>query len=145
MIPAPLKMKTECDMGRRKKDRRRRNDSPMNRKMSEIIWEFAGDFIRMGDTMEEKESLLNAACSAWSIASSPPELRAKNLDHYMREYQRFNPNADGEELAGVRSNMEKLIQRKLEMFPSDLRQIVGARIYPAEGKDRIEIMSARVG
>ena len=36
-------------MGRRKKDRRRRIDTPHKRKMSEIIWEFAGDFIRMGD------------------------------------------------------------------------------------------------
>ena len=37
-------------MGRRKKDRRRRIDTPHKRKMSEIIWEFAGDFIGMGDT-----------------------------------------------------------------------------------------------
>jgi hypothetical protein len=53
-------------MGRRKKDKRRRIDTPQKRKVSEIIWEFAGDFIRMGDTLEEKHSLLNAACSAWS-------------------------------------------------------------------------------
>jgi hypothetical protein len=132
-------------MGRRKKDRRRRIDTPHKRKMSEIIWEFAGDFIGMGDTPEEKHSLLNAACSAWSIACNSPELRKKNLDHYMREYRRFNPGADEEELAGVRENMEKLIQKKLEMFPNDLRQIVGARIFKSGDKDRIEIMSARVG
>ena len=41
--------------------------------------------------------------------------------------------------------MEKLIQKKLEMFPNDLRQIVGARIFKSGDKDRIEIMSARVG
>jgi len=28
---------------------------------------------------------------------------------------------------------------------NDLRQIVGAKIFKAGGKDRIEIMSARVG
>jgi hypothetical protein len=132
-------------MGRRKKDKRRRVDTPHKRKMSEIIWDFAGDFIRMGDTPEEKESLLNAACSSWSIACNLPEFRKKNLDHYMREYRRLNPSADEEELAGVRSNMEKLIQKKLEMFPNDLRQIVGARILKSDDKDRIEIMSARVG
>ena len=132
-------------MGRRKKDRRRRIDTPHKRKMSEIIWEFAGDFIGMGDTPEEKHSLLNAACSAWSISCNSPELRKKNLDHYMREYRRFNPGADEEELAGVRENMEKLIQKKLEMFPSDLRQIVGARIFKSGDKDHIEIMSARAG
>jgi hypothetical protein len=132
-------------MGRRKKDKRRRIGTPQRRKMSEIIWEFAGDFIRMGNTLEERQSLLNAACSAWSIVCNSPEFRKKNLDHYMREYQRFNPSAGQAELAGVRSNMEKLIERKMKTFPTDLRQIVGARIFPSGGKDRIEIMSARVG
>jgi hypothetical protein len=132
-------------MGRRKKkDKRRRTDAPQKRKISEMIWEFAGDFIQMGDTPEEKHSLLNAACSAWSIACNLPELRKKNLDHYMREYRRFNPNADEEEIAGVRSNMEKLIEKKLEMFPNDLRQIVGARVFKSGDNDRIEVMSARI-
>ena len=113
--------------------------------MSEIIWEFAGDFIRMGDTPEDRESLLNAACSAWSIACNSPEFRKKHLEQYIREYQRFNPGADDEELSGLRSYMERLIQKKLEMFPNDLRKIVGARIFKSGDKDRIEIMSASVG
>ncbi|MHB8900985.1 MAG: hypothetical protein ACYC6Y_19735 [Thermoguttaceae bacterium] len=41
--------------------------------------------------------------------------------------------------------MEILIQKKLDMLPTDLRQIVGAKIYPVGGKDRIEIVSARIG
>ena len=131
-------------MTRKRKKERHRIDAPQKRKMSEIIGDFAGDFIGMGDTPEEKQSLLNAACSAWSIACHSPEIRKKHLDHYMREYRRFNPGADEEELAGVRSNMEKLIQKKREMFPADLRQIVGARIFKSGNKDRIEIMSARV-
>ena len=57
----------------------------------------------------------------------------------------FSDGVDEEELAAVRSNMEKLIQKKLEMFPTDLRQIVVARIFKSGDKDRIEIMSARVG
>jgi hypothetical protein len=109
-----------------------------------MIWEFAGDFIRMGNTPEEKHSLLNAACSAWSIACNPPAMHKKLLDRYMREYRRFNPNADEEEIAGVRSNMEKLIEKKLEMFPNDLRQVVGARVFKSGDNDRIEVMSARI-
>ena len=73
------------------------------------------------------------------------KFRKKNLDHYMRWYGRHNRGADQEEVEGIRGNMEKLIRKKLEMFPSDLRQIVGARIFKAGDKDRIEIMSARVG
>ncbi|MHB0961087.1 MAG: hypothetical protein ACYC0X_21775 [Pirellulaceae bacterium] len=131
-------------MGRRKKGTRPRIDTPPRRKISEIIWEFAGDVIRAGDSPEERQSILNAACSAWSIACNPPEMRKLHLDHYLREYRRFNLSADEEQLAFVRSNMEKLIERKLEKYPTDLRQIVGARIFTSGDKDRIEIMSARV-
>ena len=113
-------------------------------KISQSIWEFAGDFIRMGDTLEKRHSLLNAACSAWNIACNSPETRKLHLDHYLREYRRFNLGADEEELADVRSYTEKLIERKLAMFPTDLRQIVGARIFTSGDKDRIEIISARM-
>ena len=56
--------------------------------MSEMVWEFAGDFIRMGDTLDERQSPLNAACSVWNIACNPPEVRENNLDNYVREYLR---------------------------------------------------------
>jgi len=128
-------MARNCDKRRRKGKRKRR--------ISEMIWEFAGDFIRMAETLEQRQSLLNAACSAWNMACNPPAL-GKALDQYMREYQRFNPNADRAALAGVRSDMEKLIQKKLEMFPEDLRQIVGAQLVRVGDKDRIEAVSATV-
>ncbi len=131
-------------MGRRKKGTRPRIDTPHPRKMSEIIWEFAADIIRTGDTSEERQSILNAVCSAWSIACNPPETRGQHLDHYVREFQRFNPGADEEQIAFVRGNMEKLIDRKLEKYPTDLRQIVGARIVKSGDKDHLEITSARL-
>ena len=81
--------------------------------------------------------------SAWNMACNPAAL-GKALDQYMREYRRFNANADRAELAGVQSNMEKLIQKKLEMFPGDLRQIVGAQLVRVGDKDRIEAASATV-
>lgn len=127
-----------------RKRNKRRSTGQRKRKMSDMIWEFAGDFIRMAETVEERQSLLNAACSAWNMACNPAAL-GKALDRYMREYQRFNSNADRAELAGVRGNMEKLIQKKLEMFPGDLRQIVGAELMRVGDKDRIEVMSATVG
>ena len=131
-------------MGRRRKGARSRIDASHQRKMSEIIWEFAGDAIKTGDSPEERQSILNAACSAWSIACNSPEMRKLHVDHYLREYGRFNLSADEEELADVRSYMEKLIERKLAMYPTDLRQIVGARIVTSGDKDRIEIISARM-
>lgn len=132
-------------MGHKKKSKRRKIDTPRKQKMSEIIWEYAGYFISMGDTSQDKESRLNAACSVWNIACSLPEAREKGLDHYMREYRRFNPDTDEEQLVDIRKDVEKLFDRKLEMFPDDFRQIVGARICKLGDEDRLEIMSARTG
>jgi hypothetical protein len=134
---------------RRKKRRNRcsqakRTDTNSRRKLSELVWEFAGDFIRMGDSMEEKESLLNAACSAWNIACTPPDMQQRQIDQYMRAYSEINPHADEAEIAKVHGNIEKLISKKAKMFPGDLRQIVGARILNMGDKDRIEVVSASV-
>jgi hypothetical protein len=92
----------------------------------------------MGGTLEQRESYLNAACSAWNMACNTPEVRKKHLDHYMQEFQKFNPGTDQEQLARVRSNMEKLIEVKLKIFPHDLRQVVQARIIKVGGQERIE-------
>jgi hypothetical protein len=104
---------------RRKKPKRQpdRSPAPDKRKISQMIWEYAGDFIRMGGTPEERQSLLNAACSAWNIACDPPERRKANLDRYMVEYRRYNTDADEAQMAGVRSNMEKLVEKKGRCSP----------------------------
>ena len=91
---------------------------PQKPKMSEMISEFAGDFIRLGKTPEEKQNYLNGACVAWNVASAPPERRKKLLDH--------------------------LIEAKLKMFPHDLRQIVSATYIRTKEGDRIEVASARL-
>ena len=129
---------------KKNKDRQQRSQPSARPKISQSLWEFAGEFIRIGETLEQRQSHLNAACSAWNIACNMPEVRKKNLDHYMREYRKFNPGADEEQLAGVRSNMEKLIDVKLRMFPHDLRQVVQARIINVGGQDRIEAAALRI-
>ena len=113
-------------------------------KISQSIWEFAGDFIRMGKTLEQRQSRLNAACSAWNIACNHPGVRKKNLDHYMRSYKEYNPNTDDTALAAIRIDLEHLIEVKLKMFSGDLRQIVNARIVRSSDKDRIEAAAARL-
>ncbi len=42
----------------RKRDKRRSNGQ-RKRRISEMIWEFAGDFIRMSETVEQRQSFLN--------------------------------------------------------------------------------------
>lgn len=111
-------------------------------KISQSLLDFAGDFIHFGNTPEDRQNRLNAAGSAWNMACNTPELRKKHLDQYVRGYGNFNPKANADELAGIRKDMETLIERKLKMFPNDLRQIVGARIVKEGGKERIEAVAA---
>jgi hypothetical protein len=114
------------------------------RKMSEMISEMAGAFIGVGKTPEEKQSRLTAACSAWNMACGSPEDRRRQLEQYLEGYQRFNPATSPGDLAGIRSDMESLIGRKLELFPLDQRQIVSARVVMVGDDYRIEVASANV-
>jgi len=65
--------------------------SASKQKVSEMIWEFAGEFIRSGRTLEEKQNRLTAACSAWNIACNPPDVWDRTLDQYVESYKSYNP------------------------------------------------------
>jgi hypothetical protein len=117
-------------------------NSESKRKMSEMISEMAAYFIGVGKTPEEKQNRLTAACSAWNMACGAPDVRQKQLDLYLEGYQEFNPAISPGDLAKIRSDMESLIERKVQMFPEDQRQIVSAKVIMV-GKDyRIEVASA---
>jgi hypothetical protein len=117
-------------------------DPAPKRKMSEMISEMAAPFISAGKTPEEKHHRLTAACSAWNMACGSPEVRRQQLEQYVEGYQQNNPTTSPSDLANVRKVMESLMERKLELFPDDKRQIVTAKIVMV-GKDyRIEVASA---
>jgi len=127
----------------RKKGRSSCDASAPRRKISEMIWEFAGDFIRFGDTLEDRQNRLNAACSAWNMACNPPEARRRMLDQYVDSYRTYNPHTASEDLSAIRRDMETLMQNKLRLFPDVRSQIVSAQITQVAGKDRIDVASAR--
>ena len=130
---------------KKKKDQRRPTEidgSP--RKLSEMIWEFAGGFIRLGNTLEEKQNLLNAACTAWNMACTPSEVRNRSLDQYVKGYKSYNPDVSDEEMSAICSDVEKLMRNKLRLFPAVHKQIVGAQITQVAGKDNIEVVSTRL-
>jgi hypothetical protein len=111
------------------------------RKMSEMISEMAADFISLGDTAEEKQNRLTAACSAWNMACGLPKERQRLLELYVEGIKRFNPAQAPGNLANIRREMESLIGRKLQMFPEDQRLIFSARIVMVGMDYRIEVGS----
>ncbi len=114
------------------------------RKMSEMISEMAAGFLWVGDTIGERQSRLNAACSAWNMACASPEVRQHQIERYKEGYLRFNPATSPVGLANIVKDMESLIERKLELFPDDRRQIVSAKVVMVGTTYRIEIASARL-
>ena len=117
-------------------------DPPPKRKMSEMISEMASSFISGGKTPEEKHHRLTAVCSAWNMACGSPEMRRQQLEEYVEAIRRFNPAHTPGNLANIGREMESLMERKLELFSEDKRQIVSAEIVMV-GKDyRIEVESA---
>jgi len=122
-----------------------KNNAPSpKRKMSEMISEMAAGFLWVGNTLEERQNRLNAACSAWNMACRSAEVRQYQLEEYRKGYLRFNPATSPTALANIVKDMESLIERKLKMFPEDQRQIVSGKVVMLGNKYRIEVASAKL-
>ncbi len=91
-----------------------------------MIIEFAGDFIETGESMEQRKSLLNAACTAWNIANLPKHEHRKALERYLQSYGALNPGV--RDASFLRKDMEHLIKQKNRLFPQVKKPTVHAEI-----------------
>jgi hypothetical protein len=99
-------------------------------KMSELISEYAADYISMGEDSEERQSYLNGACTAWNIANLDEKDREGAIRKTVEGFKKINPGAD--DVEDFEQNLRKLIQKKLEMFPDIKKIIVDAKIEPID-------------
>jgi Ser/Thr protein kinase RdoA (MazF antagonist) len=108
--------------------------------MSELISEYASDYINMGENTEERQNYLNGACTAWNIAILDEKHREEALRRAIEGYKRMNPGTDDAE--NFEQDLRTLIKKKLEMFPEKKKVIIDAMIEPiSETKYRINIAS----
>ena len=107
-------------------------------KTPEMIIAFAGDFIDTGDSTEQKQSRLNAACTAWNIANLPKHQRRKALQRYLQRSREENPEL--EDVVFLRKDMEQLIKQKTRKFGQIKKPIVHAEIR--EDGERYSIFAA---
>ena len=109
-------------------------------KMSELISEFASDYINMGEDTEERQNYLNGACTAWNIANLSETRREGALRQVIESYRRTNPEIS--DVEDFEHDLRILIQKKLEMFPDNKKIIIDAMIEPiSETKYRINVAS----
>lgn len=64
----------------------------------------AACLIDIGETLEEKQNQLNAACSVWNMACGAPTVRKQQLADYMSGYRRFNPAVSDDDLARIKKH-----------------------------------------
>jgi hypothetical protein len=110
--------------------------------MSEMIAELGADFIGEAGSLPEMQNRLNSVCSAWNLACVPPPIRKRQLEQHRDSFLKLNPGMSPSELDEVVKVLESLIERKLERFPDNHRQIVSARIVQVGTNHRIEVASA---
>jgi hypothetical protein len=99
-------------------------------KMSELISEYAFDYINMGEDTEERQSYLNGACTAWNIANLEEKDREGAIRQTIEGFKRMNPGSD--DVKDFEENLRKLVHKKLEMFPDVKKIIVDAKIEPID-------------
>jgi hypothetical protein len=93
---------------------------------SELIFQFARNFIVTGESMEQVQSRLNAACTAWNIANLPKYKRRKGLGRYLESYRAQNPGVQN--YSFLRKDMKHLIKQKNRLFPQVKKPIMHAEI-----------------
>ncbi len=109
-------------------------------KMSELISEYASDYVTMGEDTEERQNYLNGACTAWNIAILDKDHREGALRRVIESYKRMNPGND--DVENFEHDLRILIQKKLEMFSDNKKVIIDAMIQPiSETKYQLNIAS----
>ena len=108
--------------------------------MSELISEYASDYINMGEDTEERQNYLNAACTAWNIAIQDEKHREGALRHAIDSYKKMNPGTD--DVESFEHDLCILVKKKLEIFPDITKVIIDAMIEPIDDtKYQINIAS----
>ena len=124
-----------------KKRNRKVHGPELNLKASEMLAKCADGFIAMGDTIEQKQSNLNLACTAWNLTLLPKDSQKEAIDNYIRAVYKSNPVMDEADCNSIRHNIDVLMEYKLKYFPKVNRKMLGACIEVVDGKGKITVLS----
>jgi hypothetical protein len=108
-------------------------------KISAMIFEFASNYIHLGETIEEKQNYLNAACIAWNISILPPNAKQKALSDFLKQYHLQNPEYS---VADIQQDIEILMKEKTRLFPDVKIPIVSAIIQ--KDNETYKILAASI-
>ena len=131
-------------MKHKKSKKKSRGNNSLKPKISAMIWEFAGDYIRMGENIEQRQYLLNSACTAWNISLLKGKNREKAIQTYLDTCEELNPDHDENYRNNLEEDFRLLIKEKERMFPEVKKQIIHTEIRHISGKDNITVASMEI-
>jgi hypothetical protein len=114
------------------------------KKISEMVLGFAGDYIARGEDIEEKQQYLNSAVSAWNIACLDDKERKRSIKKYIAEYRKLNPTQGKQDFRAVKNDLRLLIKQKEKLYPEVRVQIVDAHIEEVNGKNHVTVASLNI-
>jgi len=106
-----------------------------------MLLNFAGNYISMGEDIEEKQQYLNGVVSAWNIACLNEKDRERSIKKYMSEYRKLNPLQSKRDFRDVEEDLRLLIKGKEKFYPEVRIQIVNAHIQEVDGKIHVTVAS----
>ncbi len=86
-----------------------------NKKISEMVSDFAGDFIFLSEDVQEMQKYLHAAVSALNIACLDKRDRVRLIKSYMKNYQKMNPGQGKKTYQGIEDDLKKLISHCMRL------------------------------
>jgi hypothetical protein len=105
-------------------------------KISEILWEYAGNFFGRGRNLEERRQLLKIAVLAWNLSLFPEEELEDKINEVINNLQNMNQSQENidDKMAFLKNDIKILVAGKRKLFPHVMKYIVEATIEVANGK-----------
>jgi hypothetical protein len=117
---------------------------PKQKKVSEMLLDVASEFLAMGEDILDKQQLLNAAVSAWNIASLKGDKKQQAIKNFLKDYRKLNPSFSKQDYKNEEENIYLLIRQKDKLYPGVNIQIVNAVIHEVNGQNHITVASAEM-
>lgn len=107
---------------------------PGQGKMSEVLLEFIAPYAREWNTEEELKKLLSVAVLGWNAALQTETKR----EEFLQEMTRAVPP---EARPSLRTLLDEMTRRKIALFASNKRIILGFEVTPTPSGPHVSVMS----
>jgi hypothetical protein len=118
--------------------------SKKEKKVSEMLMDCASDFIMLGENEFDKQQRLYTAASAWNFACVNKENRKRQIQKYLKNFQKMNPGCTEEDVKNVKDILNNIISEKIRLYPDVKIQLFDAEVKDQGGKTYVKAASKKM-